>query len=73
MRRNLLSRLKLTHLEALHKREAKYPHGVKSTLTTLEEKEFISELTISEVIDIIIHCNAPTHDYNYIWEMFNEN
>ncbi len=72
MYKNLLSRLKITHLESLHREEVKYPIVVKKILTTLEEKEFISELTISEVIDIVNFCDAPTNDYNYIWDMFND-
>lgn len=72
MYKNLLSRLKTNHLETLHREEIKYPTVVKNILTTLEEKEFISTLTISEVIDIINYCNAPTNDYNYVWEMFND-
>ena len=71
MYNNLLSRLKTNHLESLHREEVKYPIVVKKILTTLEEKEFISELTISEVIDIINFCDVPTNDYNYIWDMFN--
>tara|TARA_R100000656_G_scaffold57447_1_gene44946 strand:- start:64 stop:285 length:222 start_codon:yes stop_codon:yes gene_type:complete len=72
MKTNLLSRLKTNHLETLHREEVKYPTVVKNILTTLEEKEFISTLTISEVIDIINYCDAPTNDYNYVWEMFND-
>jgi hypothetical protein len=72
MKTNLLSRLKTNHLETLHREEIKYPTVVKNILTTLEEKEFISTLTISEVIDIINYCDAPTNDYNYVWEMFND-
>ena len=72
MYKNLLSRLKTNHLETLHREEIKYPTVVKNILTTLEEKEFISTLTISEVIDIINYCDAPTNDYNYVWEMFND-
>ena len=72
MYKNLLSRLNTNHLETLHREEIKYPTVVKNILTTLEEKEFISTLTISEVIDIINYCDAPTNDYNYVWEMFND-
>lgn len=72
MYKNLLSRLKTNHLESLHREEVKYPTVIKNILTTLEKKEFISELTISEVIDIINHCDCPIDDYNYIWEMFND-
>jgi phage gp37-like protein len=73
MRRNLLSRIKVSHLESLHRSEVTKPNLVKNILNVLSNQKYIGELTISETIDIINLCNLPTSNYNYIWEMFNEN
>ena len=73
MRTNLLSKLKVKYLDSLHQKEAARPYLVKSVLTVLEDKCYVGDLTISETIDITMLSNTPTNDYNYIWEMFNEN
>ena len=70
---SLLSRMKIEHRETLHKAETRKPEKVKAVLDVLEKKDCIGELTISETIDIIELVKAPTNNYNYIWEMFNEN
>ena len=73
MKKDLLSRLKIQYLDTLHRKERTRPHLVKNIFDVLNNNNYVGDLKISEVMDIINMAESPVNDYNYIWEMFNEN
>jgi len=72
MKPNLLSRLKIQYKDLLYVKENSRPNLVKSTISALNNKTYIGDLKIREVIDLINLTSTPVNDYNFIWEMFNE-
>ena len=72
MKPNLLSRLKIQYKDLLYVKENSRPNLVKSTISALTNNTYIGDLKIREVIDLINLTSVPVNDYNFIWEMFNE-
>lgn len=69
---NLYDRLKPELKKELEKDKEIYPISVGSLIDVLKEKEFVIELTVGEVGDLIRSLPSISFDINEIYKAFNK-
>ena len=69
---NLYDQLKPELKKELEKDKEKYPISVGGIIDVLKEKEFVIELTVGEVGDLIRSLPSISFDINEIYKAFNK-